>query len=97
MEQLEKAQQEDGPAEEHQLQNHLPPTTNSIRPSSRSYNAAQNSNPGAPGPSTSYLSVSHMVRQQSDTTHNNRRLVRSQAVCDDRPATSCDQVNIFVF
>uniref|UniRef100_A0AC34RF06 Protein kinase domain-containing protein n=1 Tax=Panagrolaimus sp. JU765 TaxID=591449 RepID=A0AC34RF06_9BILA len=33
-----------------------------------------------------------MVRQQSDTTHNNRRLVRSQAVCDDRPATSCDQI-----
>uniref|UniRef100_A0AC34REN7 Protein kinase domain-containing protein n=1 Tax=Panagrolaimus sp. JU765 TaxID=591449 RepID=A0AC34REN7_9BILA len=46
-----------------------------------------------PGTSNSYLSVSHMVRQQSDTTHNNRRLVRSQAVCDDRPATSCDQVS----
>ncbi|KAK0414876.1 hypothetical protein QR680_011653 [Steinernema hermaphroditum] len=31
------------------------------------------------------LSVSHMVRQQSDTTHTHRRLVRSAAVCDDRP------------
>uniref|UniRef100_A0A7E4W847 calcium/calmodulin-dependent protein kinase n=2 Tax=Panagrellus redivivus TaxID=6233 RepID=A0A7E4W847_PANRE len=49
----------------------------------------------SPGPSSSsgsYLSVSHMVRQQSDTTHNNRRLVRSKAVCDDRPATSCNFV-----
>ncbi|KAH7731769.1 CKK-1 protein [Aphelenchoides avenae] len=36
-----------------------------------------------------FLSVSQMVRQQSDTTHNNRRLVRSSAMCDDRPATSC--------
>jgi hypothetical protein len=36
---------------------------------------------------TQLLNVSQMVRQQSDTT-NNRRLIRSAAICDDRPATS---------
>lgn len=37
---------------------------------------------------TQLLNVNQMVRQQSDTT-NNRRLVRSAAICDDdRPATS---------
>uniref|UniRef100_A0A1I8A8C3 calcium/calmodulin-dependent protein kinase n=1 Tax=Steinernema glaseri TaxID=37863 RepID=A0A1I8A8C3_9BILA len=49
-----------------------------------------NSKASEPSPSAqvsvgTLLSVSHMVRQQSDTTHTNRRLVRSAAVCDDRP------------
>jgi hypothetical protein len=39
---------------------------------------------------TQLLSVSQMVRQQSDTT-NNRRLIRSTAICDDRPATSSNK------
>ena len=57
----------------------IPPSTSSITIPASS----------AAGSSTgTYLNVSQMVRQQSDTTHNNRRLVRSQAVCDDRPATS---------
>lgn len=46
---------------------------------------------------TQLLSVSQMVRQQSDTT-NNRRLMRSSAICDDRPATSINtsiQVNSY--
>uniref|UniRef100_A0A914DZ55 calcium/calmodulin-dependent protein kinase n=1 Tax=Acrobeloides nanus TaxID=290746 RepID=A0A914DZ55_9BILA len=53
---------------------------------------ASTSNANSPGPTerSSFLSVSQMVRQQSDTTHNNRRLMRSSAVCDDRPATSCN-------
>ncbi|KAI6241491.1 Protein kinase domain-containing protein [Aphelenchoides fujianensis] len=37
---------------------------------------------------THLLSVSQMVRQHSDTTQNRRLLVRSAAICDDRPATS---------
>jgi hypothetical protein len=47
---------------------------------------------------TQLLNVSQMVRQQSDTT-NNRRLIRSAAICDDRPATSnaTTQVSAFEF
>lgn len=48
---------------------------------------------------TQLLNVNQMVRQQSDTT-NNRRLIRSAAICvDDRPATSSNtdsQVSFFV-
>lgn len=63
-----------------------------VNPPSTSSLSVNVPSPSSAGPSTSssgtYLNVSQMVRQQSDTTHNNRRLVRSQAICDDRPATS---------
>lgn len=85
MELQDQVKDENG--QNHENQNHVSSNANENR------NTYKNAGPGA---SSSYLSVSHMVRQQSDTTHNNRRLVRSQAVCDDRPATSCDQVSLLI-
>uniref|UniRef100_A0AC34F6H6 Protein kinase domain-containing protein n=1 Tax=Panagrolaimus sp. ES5 TaxID=591445 RepID=A0AC34F6H6_9BILA len=74
----------------------VPPSTSSSRTIASSSTAGPSSSTtttAAAAATTSsssgtYLNVSQMVRQQSDTTHNNRRLMRSQAVCDDRPATS---------
>ncbi|VDK59623.1 unnamed protein product [Anisakis simplex] len=54
-------------------------------------------------PSTSLLNVGQVLRQQSDTTHMSRRLVRSSAICEeDRPATSCnmhadEKVTVMIF
>lgn len=43
---------------------------------------------------SSFLNVSAVVRQQSDTTHNNRRLTRSLALDDERPQTSASDLQV---
>lgn len=46
------------------------------------------------GNGSSFLSAASVVRQQSDTTHNNRRLTRSLAVDDERPQTSASDLPV---
>jgi hypothetical protein len=102
MEQIQQASDKDGPNLPEDLQRRLtinasdPPESllapDVFVPPSSGNSSSLTVTAAVAGPSSSssgtYLNVSQMVRQQSDTTHNNRRLVRSQAVCDDRPATS---------